>query len=89
MKAIDAYISKYFPTKENWDSYDLLSRELSKADKDIQLEAVKRNGCTIEYIPNPDKDVQLEAVKGNGYAIEFIPNPDKDIQLEAVKERNK
>jgi len=29
----------------------------------MQLEAVKQNGCAIQYIDNPSEAVKLEAVK--------------------------
>jgi hypothetical protein len=63
----------------------LISKNIKYPTKEKQLEAVKRNGYSIQYIHNPDKEVQLEAVKKNGYSIRFIHNPDKEVQLEAVK----
>jgi hypothetical protein len=56
-------------------------------DKDLQLEAVKQDGLSIQYIKNPSKAVQLEAVKENGDAIDFIKNPIEEVQLEAVKQK--
>jgi hypothetical protein len=53
-----------------------------------QLEAVKKNSSSIQYIHDPDKEVQLKAIKQNVYSIQFIRNPDKEIQLEAIKRSN-
>ena len=57
----------------------------NELSKEKQLEAVKENGLTIQYINNPCIEVQLAAVKKNGFAIEYIDNPSKEVQLEAVK----
>ena len=54
--------------------------------KEMQLEAVKRDGYSIQFILNPDKEVQLAAVERNGQSIQYIFNPDKEIQLAAVKQ---
>ena len=51
-----------------------------------QLEVVKQDGRTIQYIKNPSLEVQLEAVKQNGFAIYYIKNPSLEVQLEAVKQ---
>ena len=56
-----------------------------KVEKE-QIEAVKRNGNAIRYIPNPSTEAQIEAVKQNEYAIQHISNPSPEVQLEAVKQ---
>ncbi|CAI3959092.1 unnamed protein product, partial [Commensalibacter papalotli (ex Botero et al. 2024)] len=43
------------------------------------LEAVKKNGYSIQYIHNPSEAVQLEAVKNDGYSIQYIPNPSEAV----------
>ena len=45
----------------------------------MQLAAVMKNGCSIEYIYNPSEEVQLTAVKQNGFAIRFIHNPSEKV----------
>ena len=50
-----------------------------------QIEDVKENARSIEYMKNPIKKVQLEAVKINPFAIQYIKNPNI-LQLEAVRE---
>jgi hypothetical protein len=54
--------------------------------ENIQIEAVKQNTDTIQYIKNPSEEVQLEAVSKDGETIQFIENPSKKIQLAAVKQ---
>ena len=50
--------------------------------KKEQLEAVKEDGFTIQYIHNPSEKVQIAAVRHYGDAIQFIHNP---IRKSAVK----
>ena len=38
---------------------------LNELEKEFQLEAVKEDGYSIQFIDDPDKDVQLEAIKEN------------------------
>ena len=37
------------------------------------MEAVKKDGWSIQFIHNPDKDMQLEAVRRNGKCILYCP----------------
>ena len=61
--------------------------EFSKEQEEkFQLEAVRKDGRTIQFIKNPSEELQLEAVKEDGYAIEYINNPTEKVQLEAVRE---
>ena len=60
--------------------------DLNNASEEVQLEAVKQNGCRIDYIKNPSLQVQLEAVKHNGRAIQYIENPSLEVQREAIKQ---
>ena len=46
-----------------------------------QLEAVKENGLSIEYIKNPSLEVQLEAYKQNPASVEYIDNPHLELKL--------
>ena len=66
----------------NIDSTFFLYLKSEKA----QIEAVKRNGYAIRFIPNPSPEVQIEAVKRNGCAIQYITNPSLEAQIEAVKQ---
>ena len=64
------------------------------------LEAVKQNGCALEYVKEQTeeicsalkfvkeqtKEICLEAVKQNGLALEFVKEQTKEICLEAVKQ---
>ena len=69
-------IQKLRKLKEN--SYRYFTKEDS-------LEAVKRNGYSLQYVRDQDKDICLEAVKRNGYSLRYVRAQDKDICLEAVK----
>jgi hypothetical protein len=40
-----------------------------------QLEAVKENGCLIQYINKPSLELQLEAIKQNAFSIWYISVP--------------
>ena len=40
-----------------------------------QLDEVKKNHWSIQYIANPSKEVQLAAVRNYGVAIHYIANP--------------
>jgi len=59
---------------------------MGTASEEEQLEAVKRNVFSIQFIKNPSEEVQLESVKQNGYSIMCINNPSEKVQLESVKE---
>ena len=48
---------------------------LGTASEEEQLDAVREDGFSIQYITNPSEEVQLEAVKEYGYAIHCITNP--------------
>ena len=52
----------------------------------FQIEAVRENGCAIDYIDNPTEELQLEAVRQDGSAIQYIENPSEQVQLEAVRQ---
>ena len=51
-----------------------LSRVVETPSENVQIEAVKENQYSIQYILNPSEEVQLEAVKQNGCSIQFIKN---------------
>jgi len=74
--------------KQNSDSI----RNIKNPTEKVQLEAVKQNGYTLQYIVEkgiiPSEAVQLAAVKESGYAIEFINDPSESVQLEAVKQNS-
>jgi hypothetical protein len=36
------------------------------------LEAVKENGCALQYVQNQTDAICLEAVKQTGYAVKFV-----------------
>ena len=61
-----------------------IGRKLSNKEvfdnEELQLEAVKRNGCSIQFIENPSDELQLAAVKQNGLAIDFIKNPSEEME---------
>ena len=57
----------------------LTNKNIKYPTKKEQLEAVRKNGDSIQYIHSPDKKVQLEAVKQNGKSIQYIHDPDKEI----------
>ena len=67
------------------------SEEL-KADKQVVLEAVKQDGCSLLFASEElkaDKQVVLEAVKQDGRALRFASQElkaDKEVILEAVKQ---
>lgn len=56
-----------------------------QTDKEFQLEMVKNNVNSIQYIFEPSIELQLIAVKQNGLAIQYINNPNIEVQTEAVK----
>ena len=58
---------------------------MGTASEEEQLEAVKRNVFSIQFIKNPSEKVKLAAVKCNGCSIKYITNPSEEVQLEAVK----
>ena len=58
---------------------------LNNMSEQEQLEAVSRNGLSIQYIDNPSEKVQLEAVRRDAYSIKYIDNPSEEVQLEAVR----
>ena len=55
-------------------------------DEAEELEAVKQDGWTIQYIQNPSEKVQLKAVKQDGLVIHYIKNPSEKVQLTAVRQ---
>ena len=50
------------------------------------MEAVREDGCAVQFIDNPTEEVQLAAVRENEYALRYINNPTEEVQLEAVKQ---
>ena len=58
---------------------------LNEMGEELQLEAVRRDGLSIQYIKNPSKEVQLEAIKEYQHSIKYIDNPLLEVQLEAVR----
>ena len=87
---------------EFWDSLDnLLSRvppklkipkvnfakfDLNEKSEEIQINAVKVNPYTIQYLKSPSEVVQLEAVKNSGHVIDYIKNPSEAVQLQAIRQ---
>ena len=80
------------PTYCSQDSFILkyVSDKL-KDDKEVVIEAIKRNGLALEFASDrlkDDKDIVIEAVKNNGFALEFASDRlknDKEIVFNAVK----
>ncbi len=68
------------------------SSPIFQKDKEVILEAVKRNGRALEYASlelKNDKDIVLEAVKQNGRALVFASDDlkiNREVFLEAVKQ---
>jgi len=66
------------------------SKEL-KGDREVVLEAVKRDGCALQYASEElkgDREVVKEAVKQNEGALEHASEElkgDRDVMLEAVR----
>jgi hypothetical protein len=55
-----------------------------QSDKDVVMEAVKKNGYNIKYSSNTmkkDKEIALEAIKNYKYAVKYL---DKDIKQDSV-----
>ena len=50
----------------------------------MKIEAVKKNGCSIQYIKDPSDKVKLESVKNNGDSIQYIKDPSEAVQLAAA-----
>lgn len=59
-------------------NYDNLTEE-------EQLEKVKKNGFSIQFISKPSLQVQLEAVRESVGAIRHIKNPSFQVQKEVLK----
>ena len=53
-----------------------------------QLDALQKNGHSIQYIKNPSEAVQLAAVEKTGWAIVYITNPSEAVQLAAVEQND-
>ena len=49
------------------------------------LEAVKRNGCALQYVKDQTEAVCLEAVKEDGDALQYVKDQTEAVCLEAVK----
>ena len=49
------------------------------------LAAVKKDGCSLEFIENQTKKICLAAVKQNGNALEFVKEQTEEICLIAVR----
>ena len=60
--------------------------EFDCTDRDVCLEAVKKNGFALQYVKNQTPDICLEAVKQNGLALRYVKEQTPEICLEAVKE---
>ncbi len=60
-------------------SFKLLKQNLTS--EVVQLEAVKQDGLSIQFIRNPSEAVQLEAVKQDWLAIRYIHNPSEAVML--------
>ena len=55
--------------------------------EDEQVESVRNNYRSIEYIKNPSEKVQLAAVEsGGGRALNFIKNPTEKVQIAGVED---
>ena len=55
------------------EEYESVPKEFYK-DKSFVLEAVKQDGCALEYADESfkkDKSIVLEAVKSNGFALDY------------------
>ena len=64
----------------------LLTVQMGKLTEAEKLAAVKEDGYSIRFIPNPSKAVQLAAVTKDGYSIQYIHAPSEKVQLAAVKQ---
>ena len=75
--------------KELWEqiesSYDY---KVYRANKEEQLELIKRNPFAIRYINNPTEEMQLEAIKDDNYVIKYIDNLREEVIEYAVKTNN-
>ena len=69
---------------------EVLSFENKLKDNiNFQLEAVRQNGYSIQYIKDPYLEVQLEAVKRNEYSIQYIKDPCIEVQQMALNNSSK
>ena len=50
------------------------------------LEAVKRNGYSLQYVKDQSEAVCLEAVKQDGYSLRYVKDQTEAVCLEAVKQ---
>ena len=55
--------------------YWSLDYSTGKLPYEVQLDAVRYDGCAIQWIKNPSEELQLEAVKQNADVIQYIKNP--------------
>ena len=67
------------------DDLESVKQDSNTIEYIMQLEAVKQDGWAIRFIKNPSEQMQLEAVKQNGFAIYFIKNPSKKVKQMANK----
>ncbi len=51
----------------------------------MQLEAIKKNPFTIQYVENQCEKCKEEAVRRNPTTIEYVENPSEEICILAVK----
>jgi hypothetical protein len=51
-----------------------------------QLNMIKHDSNSIQFIDNPSEKLQLVAVSQNGYSIQFIENPSETVKLAAVQQ---
>ena len=79
-KVIEEYGEEEWKEIENSYVYKIYT-----APEEEQIEAVKQDGCAIEYINNPSEEVQLKAVKQVGDTIRDINNPTDKVIKEAIK----
>lgn len=60
----------------------------SKEDQTLEkcLEAVKKNGLSLQYVENQTDEICLAAVTENGWALQFVKDQTPEICLAAVKQ---
>jgi hypothetical protein len=51
------------------------------------LEAIRQNGCALEYVKNQTEELCLIAVKQNGHAIEFVDEEFKTDKLQRIADK--
>ena len=82
----DAQVFEEPNGKYKSDKIILLDKSVIFENKEICLEAVRQNGCKLQYVKEQTPEICLVAVRQNGCALMFVKDKTPELCLDAIRQ---